>query len=445
MTALLHNAPSFGVTRRGRRVRACAMAGLASVLACSDLTRVTNTATTTQQLDNAAGAIVRRNGAIESFASYYPIQAMYSGMLTDELTTAGGQLVPVDRRVVGPSNAIAEDYPYPGLSSARLTSLWAIQSLATYAAGDRARIGELYALVGYVETILAETMCSGVPLGTIGADGAPHLGPTVTMSRLLQAAIAHFDSAAKFATDSGGATDPMVTNLASVGLGRALLDSGDFARAEQAVAEVPTTFAYALQFASGISPQNTLAIDFQNGSITVSDFEGGTGLGFVSAHDPRLLLDSTTSSTIYGRPVYFPVAFMGAPSMLVASGIEARLIAAEAYLHGGELSAWTGTLNALRAQASATVIPPLPPDSTMSAPAAFQLAVQFRERAFWLYATGHRQGDLRRLVRQYGLSASSVFPVGSYPGGGTYGSDVTFVPFDEQANPNFSGCFNRDP
>jgi len=29
----------------------------------------------------------------------------------------------------------------------------------------------------------------------------------------------------------------------------------------------------------------------------------------------------------------------------------------------------------------------------------------FRERAFWFFLTGHRQGDLRRLIRQYGRFA----------------------------------------
>ena len=36
----------------------------------------------------------------------------------------------------------------------------------------------------------------------------------------------------------------------------------------------------------------------------------------------------------------------------------------------------------------------------------------FRERAFWLYLSGHRLGDLRRMVRQYGRSADAVFPGG---------------------------------
>ena len=67
----------------------------------------------------------------------------------------------------------------------------------------------------------------------------------------------------------------------------------------------------------------------------------------------------------------------------------------------------------------------------------------FSERAFWLYTTGHRLGDLRREIRQYGKTESQVFPTGSFFKGGNFGHDVAFpVPFNEQQNPNYvpSAC-----
>jgi hypothetical protein len=68
----------------------------------------------------------------------------------------------------------------------------------------------------------------------------------------------------------------------------------------------------------------------------------------------------------------------------------------------------------------------------------------FRERAFWLFGTGHRLGDLRRLVRQYGRGSETVFPTGNYFKGGLYGTDVNIpVPFEERNNPNFTGCLDR--
>ena len=54
--------------------------------------------------------------------------------------------------------------------------------------------------------------------------------------------------------------------------------------------------------------------------------------------------------------------------------------------------------------------------------------------------------DLRRLIRQYGRDTETVFPTGIHFKGTPYGSDVNFpVPFDEQNNPNFAACLDRNP
>jgi hypothetical protein len=99
-------------------------------------------------------------------------------------------------------------------------------------------------------------------------------------------------------------------------------------------------------------------------------------------------------------------------------------------------------------------VPPLTTDSTTAATAATQVDVMFRERAFWLYGTGTRLGDMRRLVRQYGRDQSTVFPVGPYPYASfpglpspvpTYGTDVSLtLPTSAggltDPNPNYRGC-----
>ena len=70
----------------------------------------------------------------------------------------------------------------------------------------------------------------------------------------------------------------------------------------------------------------------------------------------------------------------------------------------------------------------------------------FRERAFALFASGHRLGDLRRLVRQYGRGAESVYPTGAYHKDGLQlGTDLQFIiPLTEKNNPNFTGCIDRN-
>jgi hypothetical protein len=72
------------------------------------------------------------------------------------------------------------------------------------------------------------------------------------------------------------------------------------------------------------------------------------------------------------------------------------------------------------------------------------LTVFFREKAFWQFGRGFRLGDLRRLIRQYGKTQDTVFPVGPLFKGGTYGTDVNLPMVDsELTNPNFHGCIDR--
>ena len=68
-----------------------------------------------------------------------------------------------------------------------------------------------------------------------------------------------------------------------------------------------------------------------------------------------------------------------------------------------------------------------------------QVDLMFRERAFAMFGTAHRIGDLRRLVRQYGRAVTSVFPTGLYHKDnltrGNQGSII--IPQTEDNNPNY--------
>ena len=77
---------------------------------------------------------------------------------------------------------------------------------------------------------------------------------------------------------------------------------------------------------------------------------------------------------------------------------------------------------------------------------AARVDMLFRERAFWLFATGHRMGDMRRLLRQYGRSHDNVYPIGPYKAGVSYGEDVVFIlTLSEQSNPNGRTCTDKNP
>ncbi len=61
-----------------------------------------------------------------------------------------------------------------------------------------------------------------------------------------------------------------------------------------------------------------------------------------------------------------------------------------------------------------------------------------------LYSTGHRLGDLRRLIRQYGRGAETVFPTGVSFKGPVYGTDVNLpIPQEVENNGNFTACLDR--
>jgi hypothetical protein len=150
----------------------------------------------------------------------------------------------------------------------------------------------------------------------------------------------------------------------------------------------------------------------------------------------------------FGVPQYVPLKYGGATPgifpITVADGIEARLITAEAAWHNPtRWGNWLDILNALRQTAITPALPPLSDPGTPDA----QVDLLFQERAYWLFLTGHRQGDLRRLIRQYGRPAEQVYPTGVYPLGGplpAYGTDVTVpIPSAEHENPRFTGCLSR--
>jgi hypothetical protein len=414
---------------------------------CADLTKVTDiNVTQPQQFESPSGAQIRFNGAVGVFATAFANQVLYSGAIADELTTpqSSNFTAADERRISVNAEFPGAAYPYDELSTAHVAALRGIESLQRWLPYPRHQIAELYAYDAFGAIFFAENMCSGEPLAVV-LNGIPTVGPELTRAALLRYALSDLDSAARYSSDSG-VTDTSVAQLIQVGTARAFLDSGDFDRAAAATATVPTQFTWQVTYDSVVQ-QNAIALNLNAANASVSDDEGGAGLNFRSGEDPRVQPVST--GIVLGADTVFSVQQYQSPgsAIVLASGIEAQLIRAEASLHRGDVAGWADTLNSLRNIAISPSIPSLPFDSSTAASARLQLSVMFRERAFWLFLTGHRQGDLRRLVRQYGEMTDAVFPHGTYlgAGGGTYGEDVTFVPFGEQSNPLYHGCIDRNP
>jgi starch-binding outer membrane protein, SusD/RagB family len=130
---------------------------------------------------------------------------------------------------------------------------------------------------------------------------------------------------------------------------------------------------------------------------------------------------------------------------VLASGIEARLIEAEAALRQGAagLSTFLARHDALRQLVG---LGALDAAALGAMSQREREELHFRERAYWLWLTAHRLGDLRRLMWDYGRLESEIFPVGSHHrAGAPYGTDTNIpIPFDEQNNPLSVQCITRD-
>lgn len=408
-------------------------------------------------------------------------QINYSGLLADEFLNSESfpTRIEIDQRaqsiVDGSSNNASLTDVFRNLSRARVS---AERSAAAYAANDSAGVvnrAEVLSLAGFTYLFFAENYCSGIPFSNYAA--AAEYGAPLTTNQIFAAARAKFDSAYAVATTAGNAAQQ---NFARVGLGRTLLNLALYDSAARAVAAVPTTYMYSLTHSENTGRQNNGIWAFATSSRrwTISEREGGNGLPFRSAgniatpgFDPRIPdrrnpaaggngFDASTPHWISQK---YPARASG---VILADGVEARLIEAEAQYRAGNYAVpVTGTLailNGLRAQ-TATIVAAraaitlstvttgtLAPLAPATAPTGMENQL-FDERAYWLFLTSHRLGDLRRLSRPtagansqppgYGRASNTVFPTGPYPKGGIYGNDTWMpVPFDELRNPNFTTC-----
>ena len=356
------------------------------------------------------------------------------GLLADEFAIAESfpTRVPIDRREIDNVNVTLNtvySYAHRARAAAELSAR-RHQEFAPNTPGHAVSL----AIAGYSYILLSENFCSGVPVSTLTDAGGTEFGPPLTTDQLSTEAIERFDAAIA-ASDAGSPEQ----YLAMVGKARALLNLDRAADAAAVAAGVPANFVFEIESSDNTARQENGVFAYVNlqERWTVANSEGGNGLPFRTAGDPRIAfeLDPDNGVGFDGvTPMFHQLKYADRDvDVVLASGTEARLIQAEAQLEAGN-SAWLGTLNALRTAAGLGQL------TDPGTPAA-RVDLLFRERAFWLWLTGHRLGDLRRLVRQYGRSAGSVFPSGAYSQGGLYGTDVSLpIPFEEMNNPLAEEC-----
>lgn len=301
-------------------------------------------------------------------------------------------------------------------------------------------LAQLFTIKAFAVLQMAEDICPGFPINEV-SNALPVFNPPYSTDSAIGYAISLLDSADASVHDSTRFRD-----FARILRGRALEDLGQYTAAAAAVADVSTDFVYTTENHPGAYVPKTAYCKFANcQNYVMADVEGGNGLPFISANDPRMFATRlgpsvrSAADTDYWSGKY-PTNTTPAA---IASGVEARLIEAEAALNAGDPS-WFATLNTLRATMFSPAIAAIPTiPTTMDA----QVDLLYQERAFWLYLTGRRLGDVRRLIRHYSRDPETVFPTGNYPLGGVY-KGATAIPFvlatEAAQNPHLtSGCTTR--
>ena len=443
-------------------------------------------------LDSPEGANALRIGALQRWrfatggdnTNGQESTWLTGGLLADEWATSSTfvQNDELDERRIKLDNATVT-FDFRKLERVRTAVNQALPYMKKWRAAETTNIAELYFARGFAEMQLASDFCNGIPLSDAAAASSPtevNWGDPLTVAQVFNVAIATLDSGLALATGTADSTVKVIQGL-KITKARALLGLGGAANVAAAgalVAGIPTDSAYRHTYAA-TSGSNAIWGQARSGRRynvgnnlegNARDIPVANQLDFFSSKDPRVPSSYTVSTNLKdttksqdGLMFSRTTTLWGQESpVIVTSGIDARLIEAEAaYQSGNFNTATTGTLailNALRASAhtiggsvtyAANALPALTDPGTDSA----RVALLFREKAFWTFSRGQRLGDLRRLARQAPYSKTNggwfdetnTFPTGNHYRGGVYGTDVNLpVPKDEEFNnPKFHGCIDR--
>jgi hypothetical protein len=391
-------------------------------------------------------------GAGDAANGFHEGVANFGAIFTDEFVdydTFPTRQVLNDRDATAVNTSLAGVYQNVG--SAHNDARRAQIAFTKFAPTD-VRLGEMYAIDAYTYLLVAEHWCSGEPFSLIDvATGQVTNGAYLSTTQMLDTALAEFQKAkAVAASDKVGSdanTVALITGLAQVGAARALLDLGQVAAAAESASVVKPQFAYQIFESTNSLRQNSgiwyYTVAFQ--AFSVGDQKHGTGLAFQSDSDPRVPWSAPpglTGSNGGGPFVIqekYPTA--GSPATL-ADYTEAQLIVAEGDIFAGNYPGALTIMNALRASSGLSFpAKDALADLSASTPKA-QMLQLLSERAFWMYLTGHRLGDWRRMLRPpFNASPFSFVTSDVYPVGGSLSTTLEFpTPQLTNPNPNYKAC-----
>lgn len=373
-----------------KRIRTGALAALAALAvvtaaACSDVLEVENpevieSSTVDPEEDAATFALSAQNALFTAFDNLVVYGGWFSGgaWVDDTFDTRNE----VALRVVTDRNGTVTDDVYTPLAQAVAQNDEVIRLLAGTAQEQSIHTARANLSGGYALVLMADHFCEGVIRGL-----AP-LTPAETYGQAVQ----RFSRAVEIGTAAGSAGSSIV-NAARVGLARAHLNRGEYQQAIAAAQQVPAAFVFNANRVD--DPSNRARL-----GNTIYQFTADRTSLVVPAYF-RALNDTRVGSQLQlnsrGQPLmgqgsnlefYRQTKYSGHGSAVrLASGLEARYLAAEAQLKAGNPAPAQALVTERRAAGgTASVF-----DAT--APLLTQLLDQ-KARDFFL--EGQHTGDWRR-------------------------------------------------
>lgn len=386
----------------------------------------------------------------------------FEALFTDELRSSDtfSQRNDADQRNTQSNDGVLLSI-YNAAQQARGRARDAINALLTYdtSPAGKTHVGEMYLAMGYIEEELAQAFCHGLSFGET-VNGIPKYSPQLAGPDEYKVALSRFDTAMTYLTGTDAATTA-VKNAVLIARARAQVDLGDFTGAAATVAPVPTSYQYTFDYSVTTNDNEWWVMGPSVLRYTAGDSTSVGGqilnaIPFAELNDPRVSVTDTKAPGEDGVTDFIRVNNWGRDDPIPPlSGIDARLIEAEAKLQAGDYAGMMAILNALRTSPQTIGVFEVPAMSALPVPADKNTAIDvfFREKALWQYERGYRLDDLRRLVRQYGRTQDQVYPSGTFTRNGTptgtFGTETAFpIPAlgvgSETSNPNFKGCLDTN-
>jgi len=349
-------------------------------------------------VDPSADGETFSRSAFQTFASAYGDYIRHSAWFT--ASSWVGDTFPtrneIGRRNIAPTNGTHNGVWF-ALSRSVSQSDQAIEALeeADGAASD-VNIARSALASGFGVLMIAESWCEA-PLRQPGNEP----GPALNTGQLLDEAIQRFTRARDVGSAASGSDAASIANAARVGLARAHLQAGNMGQAGSAAQQVPADFVFEIPYIDQLGERGRLA----NGVFVFS--AGGSRESLVvppvyremgintdewddiseAPGDPRILWRDAERPAQDGvTNMYSQMKFTNWDSPIrLASGLEARYIAAEA---SGDVGQMVALINERRAAGNQDEFTSSDPGEVLS-----ELMAQ-RSIDFWL--EGKRLGDFRR-------------------------------------------------